>query len=267
MGGIEIARFAFRLAAIFVWIEALLGVLVLPAFVAMSDANLGRASLIGYAVAILLRAVFGACLWFASGPFARWILGVQKERPLQGSVEFGSLGLRLAGIWLLDRSIHEVWNVIFQAKTASLSGGRSGLYAEIAAFAVLTAAALTLLLAGGRIAKRLFPPSDRASSILAELQPIAFSVLGLVILMNSIPILLSNVFGPGGWAEDGGGIYVRGADPAWPIHIATLLRVALGLALFLGGRPLARIWRWSQTAGLDRPSTTDPVARAGQPPV
>jgi hypothetical protein len=191
---------------------------------------------------------------------------VEKERPLRGSAEFGSLALRLAGIWLLDRSIHEVWNVIFKAKVASLSGSSSGLYAEIAAFAALAATALTLLLAGDRIAKRWFPSADTSSSVLADLQPIAFSVLGLVILMNSLPTLLSNALGPGGWAEDGGGIYVRGADPAWPIHVATLLRVALGLALFFGGRPLARVWRWSQTAGLDRRSTTDAAARTGQPP-
>ena len=266
MGRIGIATFAFRLAAIYVWIQALLQVLVLPALLAMSDANLGRTSLTGYLVAILLHAIFGAILWLVSGRLARRIFGMEEGRPLRGTAEVGSLALCIAGIWLLDMAIHKTWNVIFSARTASLSGTRLGLFAEIAAFAVLTLAALTLLLASGRIAKRMFPSAEGSSSIAADLQPIAFSVLGLVILMKSLPNLLSNLFGPGGWAEDGDGMYIRGADPAWPIHVATLLRVALGLALFLGGRQLAGIWRWAQTAGLDRRSTSGPGARTGPPP-
>lgn len=265
MNGIGIATFALRLAAIYVWIQSLLQLFAVPWMATLSDENLGRASLIGYCAALLLEAIFGTILWFTSSKLAGWILGAEGDRPLRGSAELGGLAFRLAGVWLLDRAIHETWNVFFQVKMSSLVRSPAGLIGEIAVFLILGSTAAALIFGGGRLARRMFPSAEPATSIARQLQPIAFSVLGLVLLMNALPPLAANLALWKGWSESGHGFETTSTSAEWPVYLASFLRVVLGLGLFFSGRPLVRAWHWAQTAGLDRGRSAEPRAPSGAP--
>ena len=123
------------------------------------------------------------------------------------------------------------------------------------AFAVPALAGLLSLFGARSIARRLWGPSESPSNSIAELQPVAFSVLGLLIFLEAFPVFLSNAVSSGGWFEENGP-RLPAPEPVWTLVVATIVRMVLGLGLFLGGRPLARAWRWARTAGLPTRSPT-----------
>jgi len=265
MSGLRTATFAFRLVAVWILVRVIEQAVVLPSFMLASSGDLGRASLIGFSTSIGLQALLGILIWLASAPLARWTFGSEPDRPLRGSAELGALALRIVGLLCLDAMLHETWNVIFKAQQSSITHDRLGLGGEITAVAIVAALAAALLLGGGRLARRMFPSEETPRSIATELQPVAFSVLGLVILMNAVPVLVSNLASIRSWAEDSPGAYFSGEDRFAAMHLASLLRVALGFGLFLGGPPIARAWRWIQTAGLGRDRSAEPKSPSSAP--
>lgn len=256
MDGIGIATLALRLAAVYVWIQALLQVFLLSALLSFRAQIDPAASLTGWLVSFFGQLALGAILWFASRALARRVLGTEERQPLRDAVEIGSLALRLAGIWLLDETFRRAPQLLSLARTAQAGAHGPGLPAEFAALGVLVLAALVLLIGGRRIAKWSFPKPTRAEPVTATLQPIAFGVLGLGILASALPSLATELVRSRWGSEEGSLFGLMSANTGWPVDTSLLIRVILGAALFLGSGPLTRFWRWAHTAGLERGPAT-----------
>lgn len=248
MGTVEISAFAFRLAALYVWIQTILQVSYLPMIVSTSDEHLGRASWIGFAISVGLHALLGTLLWFASPALARRTLGEPSAMGLSRAAAIGGLGLRLAGIFVIDVALQQVWDVIFSREFSSTSGDSSRLWASTASLATLAILGVGLVVGGGRLAARMFRSVVPEQPLALELQPVAFSVLGIVIVVRALPTVLS-IVASAGWFELGDSVLTTRSVP-WPAIAANFLRLAIGIALFLGGGLLSRAWHWTQTAGL-----------------
>lgn len=257
----EISVFAFRLAAVYVWIRTILQVSYLPMMISMSDENLGRASWIGYSISIGLHALLGTALWLASPSLARRVLGGPADGGLSRATAIGELALRLAGVWLIDLALKGVWSVVFQLEYSSARGNSSTLWNAIANSAVHGILGVVLLVAGGRLASRMFSSSAPQRSLSFELQAVAFSVLGLVLFVRALPAVLSGFTVSGEWLDDGDVITLAEPVP-WPAIAASLLRLVLGIALFVGGGLLSRAWHWAQSAGLGGDRTSSDVRRS-----
>jgi hypothetical protein len=253
MDGIGIATFALRLAAIYVWIQALGQVFLVSTLLSIGQHGGPLVDGWAFAATFLPEVTLGAILWLASRALAPRVLGTEERLPLRGAAEIGSLALRLAGIWLLDETLQRAPRVLFLVQAG---GTASKVPAEAAALGVLALATLVLLVGGGWIAKRFFPSAERAGSVAASLQTVAFGVLGLAILASALPALATELVRSGWFTEDGSTFGLMSASSAWTHDTASLLRVILGLALFLGSGPLTRFWRWAHTAGLERGPAT-----------
>ena len=231
MHGLDVPTFAFRLAAVFVWVTTVSQAAWLTAFFVSSRGELRPQSWVGFAISLALSILLGVFLWTSAQVLARRALGGSSGGTFRGATAYGTLALRLAGCWLLDRAIQRIPD--FQILSGT--GIPESTVGPITALAVLTAGAIVLLVFANRIARVLFRPGPGATSVPAELQPIAFSVLGLAILLPGLASSLS--------------LWLSIAQPP---RGSTLMSMALGLFLFLGAGPLARAWRWARTAGLDR---------------
>src|SRR5690349_19434236 len=113
MDGIGIASFALRLAAIYVWIHALLQVFLLPTMLLVFGQAQPAPSPAGFFVSLALELLLGSILWFASGRLARRFFESEERQPLRGAAEIGALALRLAGIWLLDETLQRTGHLVF----------------------------------------------------------------------------------------------------------------------------------------------------------
>lgn len=256
----EISVFALRLAAVYVWIETILQVSYLPMIAFTSDANLGRASSIGYAISVGLHALLGTALWFGSRPLARRIFGEPSGQELPRAAAIAGLAFVLAGILVIDVALEQTWDIVFQRRLSAALGDPSRFWAACASLAVLSILGAALVVGGRKLATRMFPSGDPGRPLALELQAVAFSIVGMVIAARALPRVLS-IAATAGWFGH--------ADPVsetqaalWPEIAAELLRLAIGFALFLGGGALSRVWRWTQTAGLNRsraPSNVPPA--------
>lgn len=250
MGTIEISVFALRLAALYVWIQTILQVGYLPIIGSMSDANLGRASSIGYAISVGLHALLGTALWFGSRPLARRVLGESSAQHQPPTAAIAGLGFVLAGILVLDVALQQIWAVVFASTLPSaIGGGSSRFWAPCASLAMLSILGVALVVGGRKIAMRMFPSGDPSRPLALEIQAVALSVLGIVIAASALPSALS-IAAAAGWLR--GDDFDAEAQADLLLQIAVeLLRLAIGVGLFLGGGALSRVWRWTQTAGLN----------------
>jgi hypothetical protein len=90
------------------------------------------------------------------------------------------------------------------------------------------------------------------SPLLAHVQAVTFSVLGIWLLVTSLPRVaesLAEMVRFGEWGREG-----------W-VHVALAV---LGLLLFVGGVGLSAFWYWIRHAGLNvPPESLEPRNRAG----
>jgi hypothetical protein len=226
--------FVFRLAALYVWLQAALFATQFQLILWASDKG---PNLLGIAVTILLQTLFGTALWFASPGLARLTLSEPSGPGVTRATAIGGLALRLAGLYAIDVALQRVWDL-------ATSPTRGIAWVGFAMTAVLGSA---LVLGGGKIAARLFGRSEPEPQLAHEIQAAAFSVLGLVLIVRVLPILMS-IVAHAQWFEDGNIVHISESPPG-PGVAAVVLRLALGVGLFLGGGALSRFWRWSHTAG------------------
>jgi hypothetical protein len=248
MNRTSLATLTLRLAALYFGMQAFLATTMFLVFLVAARHNSQFAfGSIGLIVANLLMAV---ALWLASRRWADRMLGADGPGPLRAQ-DVGTLAFRLVGIWLLVSVVRDAGDAVgivtYQAGWV--------LAARVSAPVVKLGLGLALILGGAAISRRCFPDGENSSAMPSALQPIAFSVLGLVVLATALPVVVSSLVARGAWYEEDGGMVSSGGSST-PRLVAAILRVAIGLWLFFGFGGLVRFWRWVQTAGVDRPSVS-----------
>ncbi len=247
MNRTSVATLTLRLAAVYFAVQALLTSTMLLVFLAVATRNSQFA--FGTVALILAHTILATLFWIASRRWADRMLGVEGPGPIRAQ-EIGTLAFRLAGIWLLLLAIREAGDVV------TIPASEAGIQvARMSAPVVELSLGLVLLLGGAALSRRWFQDGESSGATPSTLQPIAFSVLGLVVLANALPVLVSSFVSRGAWFEDDGGSISSGGSST-PRLVAAVLRVAIGLWLFFGAGSLVRLWRWAQTAGLDRRSVS-----------
>ena len=83
------------------------------------------------------------------------------------------------------------------------------------------------------------PTSERGGA--SELQGVLFSVIGVVLVVHALPRIILTIFVYSRVEEWEKG--TSGLERAWPQLAAVALEIVLGVALFVGSRGLARMWR------------------------
>lgn len=114
-----------------------------------------------------------------------------------------------------------------------------------------TAGALLYFLSD-RLANRMAREKETGGSV--ELQAVAFSVVGVWTMVLSLSVLLW--FGPMLLVEHVQRVDVEPDSSQWKFLVSTtvarLLTLGVGVALFLGGRGLASVWRKAQAMAVTR---------------
>lgn len=157
--------------------------------------------------------------------------------------EIVSLSFKLAGIYCLVGSISYLPPVISNAGSPGM-----GLYAvsSITGFATLLLLAVYLIFSSrlpARIASSMIQEEKKVSFALQDIQVLAFSIIGVWLLSAAIPGLVRYVM-----------LIVVRHSPAQPSArigdqgylpelVADVLKVALGIYLFLSGKGVARLWQ------------------------
>ena len=256
MNRASIATLTLRLFALYLWLEAFFLGTANLAFLIFAKNEPKPSGFSGVTITLLVGyGALGAVLWFASRKWGERMFGVEGSSAIRAR-EIGTLALRLVGIWLLVFALRDSADVITMLDVFG-SASRGVVVPRFASAALEIGLSSTLLLGGTRIARRLFPDAENPQPTASNLQPIAFSVIGLIVVANALPVLVSNLVTLGSWFEEDGR-YFESGDRSTSRFVAAVVRVALGLWLFLGSGSLVRAWRWVQTAGLDRKSVSHP---------
>jgi uncharacterized iron-regulated membrane protein len=133
--------------------------------------------------------------------------------------------LGLAGLWLIVSRVPDL--------LVSLVFAQDQLFLVLADFGLMVACGSGLLVYRRRLAQWLAPADepDRPDSA-AALQTAAIWVIGVLLALSGLSAILSQ-------------LVVSVADWRWPLGIysRSLIRLAIGLALFFGARRLVTFWQ------------------------
>jgi hypothetical protein len=143
--------------------------------------------------------------------------------------EIGALALQVCGILLFADCLSQSSRFLDDGH-----GSRSAI--SVVATILLGVIGALLFLTAPVFSRRLF--GQPVKPLLAQVQAVTFSVVGIWLLVSSLPSVAMAVrerLEFGGW---GRGIW------------ATLATAVLGLLLFLGGGGLSAFWYWMRHAGL-----------------
>lgn len=249
MNRTSIATLTLRIAALYLWMQATLSCTTVFFILAVGreQPKLGVGA--GVFGGVVADVIVGAVLWIASRRWADRMLAVEGVAPIR-TQEIGTLAFRLVGIWLLVSTVRDAGEFL----TIPPSEPGWVFAARVSTPIVKLGLGLTLLFGGATISRRCFPDDENPRVTPSALQPIGFSILGLVVLSSALPVLVSSLVSRAWYEEDGATVSSGGSSTAR--IVAAIVRVAIGLWLFLGFGALGRFWRWIQTAGLDRQSVS-----------
>ncbi len=239
----DTATLALRLVAIYVLFQAVEYCLGMLQFVLVwRNQRPGSEPLLGMGLAVVLLIAFGVALFAAAPDIAKRIFPGNGPTATASAPEFGVLALKLCGFVMLSKFVLGLHRLPDFLRSSADEWSRSRTDADMLVLACHGVGAAVLLRAAPWLARRLFGPSSAGtpSTLLERVQPAAFSVIGLWIFA---PSLLA------AGQEVAHSLYVSNEWDAWRLGSQTAA-VLLGLALFVGGGPLARLWRWMQVAGL-----------------
>ena len=164
--------------------------------------------------------------------------------------EVATLALRLSGLYALLQMVMKLDMIPFYV-SMTMQGFQSGsgmpgllvVVIELIPLWLLGCVGCLLMTFAGGFARRLFPDmgdGDANTPVSARhIQAIAFSVVGVVLLVLALPQLARTVT-----------ILVCKHDRVrWSVLVAPGVRLCVGLVLFFGGAGLAAIWHRLYRAG------------------
>lgn len=169
--------------------------------------------------------------------------------------DFARIGFALLGSWLLVRTLMELPLLQLDPQlgwswTASVV---SGLVLGLAL--VLLARPLARWTTGAREPGDVAPEPPRVRELLSA----GLAVLGLSLVAEALPALLT--FATRAWAPGAEQVQFELAWTGRPL-VREGVRALVGLALFVGARPLARLWSRLQSPELGLPAARGGDSRA-----
>ena len=253
MTRVDVAALSLRLAGLFVWMTALGSLPALGVFFGGRwPADMGDPR--GYCAALFLEAIFGTVLYVGAPRWARQLFPDGENLRSENPVPAGAIAFLIAGILFIERAIEQIPQV-----SAATRMGAEYVWAppSIVACVALAALGAGLILSRERFARRVFAvntPSDGAR--LQHVQRIAIAVVGLWILVETLPFLITETV-----------TGISRSDEAMPFRWrvddwTTAGRAFLGLSLVLGSRGLSAALSALQRAG-DKAQRADVEPRKG----
>ena len=258
----QLVSLCLRIAALFVWVRALDILVMLPALYIPSD----TVPLPGYAlgfvvVPALLHLVLGTLLYFAGPLLAKRMRDGDAPSRFEDREHVAAIALRIAAVFVFLRAIAALRPALHGLERARADGLWLRFDVETVAFAALLAIGAWLLFGADRIAQRWFDartpePAPTRSQVL---QSIAFSILGVWVLVDAFPELLRMLVAIAASSKDVEPDVYLGPGQDGTSALALGLRLLVGLFLFFGGASVSKFWRWLHRAGLRAPDrNTEP---------
>jgi hypothetical protein len=233
----DVFSISLKLAAVYVWIQALLTLAQVGYFVRQlyEPGQPAFFVLAPIAIPAALLASLGVGLFRGSSFFAERLEGGHVSASREDAAGVGALGLRIAAILVVERAFERTAVMFSQLRIARIDGHWGVLWTELVIVVMLSATALGLFLGADGIAPRLFGKAAprHAEPPRAVIQAVAFSVVGVWVLAAVFPDCIR---------------LLENAGQDWTRTVGTLLRVGLGVGLFFGGTALAALWLRVRTA-------------------
>lgn len=238
----DVAVLSFRILALYLWLEAASTFSNLTFFLAggFSETPGWLGMVLGWALWMVGVVALG-CVVFQKAPaIARRLHPGSEPMSTSSRPEIGALALKICGILLFADCLTNLGRTISIGAVGLGAPGWDPGATRIAAGALTGVVGAVVFFAAPRIARRMFgaPVKPMAQPLYAHVQAVTFSVLGIWLLVRTLPEFGESLgerirlgeWGRGGWAQ--------------------LTLVSLGLALFLGGTGLSAFWYWVRHAGL-----------------
>lgn len=193
-----------------------------------------------YTLTTALYVICGLAIFAAAPAIAQRARAAPSPANVADRSQIGGLALRIAAIVVLNHAL-EAGASAGQMLAVSPNPMFYGAVASLCIAVAFAGVGTWFFVRGPELAPRIFRlgPADDVPH-LAHLQAAAFAVVGVWILSDTLPDLVSMASA----SFDGLAPYGR-AD-----FVAAIVRCALGIVLFVGSGALARGWRWIRTAGL-----------------
>jgi hypothetical protein len=163
--------------------------------------------------------------------------------------QIASLGCKFLGIYALLESIPLFGNIfqIYVLAKGESAFGIAVVLSTAVPFMLMIACAAALILFSNRFADKMIDcKSDESSNqgvSLEDIQAVAFSIAGLVLLVLSLPKMVQ--IGWNIYALKAVGNQRHAAEilkNTWSIALAAGLQFIIGLVLFIGAALLAKVW-------------------------
>ena len=225
----DVAVLSFRLLAVYILFWALWNGIELVGIAVGHWAD--RSTILPSLVLLAMYSALGAFLFSRSPLIARSLFRGDEPMSTANRPEIGALALKVCGVLLIAECI---------TRSGGLFESSSSFGSPLASTLLTGGCGAVLFFAAPWLARRVFgaPVNPIAAPLLAHVQAVTFSVLGIWLLVSALAGLAGSVrdyfefdgFGREIWTQ--------------------LAGAALGLSLFLGGAGLARLWSRIQHAGL-----------------
>ena len=165
--------------------------------------------------------------------------------------QIASLSLKLIGIYALIQAIVMLRAVIhsFRFSSREPSMGSTLILGSLIHFALLIILGCLLIAASNRIAQRMiFPeahPEDTKGFTSMQIQAIAFSILGVILIVLPIPKLFQIASSIYAYQKTSADIVTKqkwATETIW-YGIGLAVQITISIVLFISGHSLANLWR------------------------
>ena len=160
----------------------------------------------------------------------------------------GRLAMRLAGILVVDHALSLIPHAVSAVEWRDSEDPTPSLLLWLPPVLVALLG-VGLFTYSRALARRVLgSAAGEETSTSALAQALGFSLLGTWLLVASLPEAMERVVA---WSWGNQAVFNLSSSPAAAGLFVPVVRLALGLLLFLGGGWFARLWRRAQTAGLE----------------